>query len=192
MNCRTAIDRALARRDAPLPASHETELQEHLSRCESCALEARQLDTALTWAAELPVAEPSESFDWRLRLRLSKLEREADGVTAAPWRLQARWPLQFAGSAAAAAALVLTLGWYLGNSRSKLPTPSTSAPEVRVGTQKSQFRPLLVQNPARGVTPVSQGGVPYGPPLPGSAPLVPTVQADSGRGERGSEPAPPR
>jgi hypothetical protein len=193
MNCRTAIDCALARRDAPLPAADETELQEHLSRCESCALEARQLDTALAWATDLPVAEPSEGFDWRLRLRLSKLEREPVDATPAPWRLQARWPLQFAGSAAAAAALVLALGWHFGESRSKLGHSTSSGSEIQVESPRPQFPPLPISRPASGLTTVSSGNFAPGPqPVATTPPLVPLVPADSGRVHLENAPAPRR
>lgn len=194
MNCRTAIDRALARRDAPLPAADETELQAHLSRCESCTHEARQLDTALAWAADLPVAEPSESFDWLLRLRLSKLERESVGaMTPAPWRLQARWPLQFAGSAAAAAALVLALGWYVSASRSKGEQSTSSRSEIHIESPRPQFPPLPLSRPVSGLTTVSSGNFASGPqPVATTPPLVPLVPADSGRVHQENATAPRR
>src|SRR2546428_177331 len=99
MNCRTAKDRALARRDASLPAVEEAALQAHLSHCSRCAELGREMDTVLRWVQELPLQEPAANFDWRLRLRLSRLEQEGFAAAGPQWSERRAWALRFAGSA---------------------------------------------------------------------------------------------
>jgi len=182
MNCRTAKDRALARRDTPLSARQEAEWQAHLGACRSCARHWRQMETALGWVGELPIAEPSANFEWRLRLRLSKLEKESSVPASETRPLAIRWPVQFLGSAAAAAAVVLALGFLLVPRLASRQGGSPVAPLVVTappGAAPSQT-PAFAAAPSRGARLELTGGRGSIGPRPAPSPeiLVP-MPADS-------------
>lgn len=150
MNCRTAKKHILARRDAMFPEELETALQEHVRHCAPCQGTAHESNLMFQWLQETPDAEPSENFDWRLRLRLAEIDRRGSQLPLwdeAPRR--SRWTLRFAVSAAAAAVLVLSVGLIRFD-------PS-SAPGAQSGVQTSPRQPVLVDpNPGdawRTVTP---------------------------------------
>ena len=187
MNCRTARDRVLLRRDSTLPPAEVGRLESHLSRCGRCARYATEMNLLFGWVGDLPVVEPPESFDWRLRLRLSKLDQEGgeghERVEAAPapWLRQSRrWRLQFVGSALVAAVVVLVAGHLF------LPTTPRIGPSEPIPSGTViKFPPL----------PKSLGTLPPGlmqtvadrpfigprPPVPNPVLLVHRVEADSGR-----------
>jgi hypothetical protein len=125
MNCRTAKKQILTRLDEVPSGEQEAALQQHLTQCDTCARVARESDLAFRWLQEAPAAEPSESFEWRLRLRLAQLDRDGSRIPLieeAPVR--DRWRLRFAVSAAAAAVLVLGVGLTQFDSQ---PAPGSSA-----------------------------------------------------------------
>lgn len=111
MNCRTAKKRIRTRLDDERSGEPQAALQEHIKECAGCARVARESDLAYQWLQEVPHAEPSENFEWRLRLRMAQLDR--DGVRVPLFDRtdkRDRWRLRFAVSAAAAAVLVLGVG----------------------------------------------------------------------------------
>lgn len=111
MNCRTARNLVQARHDGTLAAERGSALQAHLHACSACSRLASQFDLAHQWLRDLPVEQPSDNFDWRLKLRLSQAERETvEAPRAARPASRRIWTLQFAVSTAAAALLVLTTG----------------------------------------------------------------------------------
>lgn len=153
MNCRTAKKHILARRDAVLPEELEADLQEHVRHCAPCARSAQESNLMFQWLQETPDAEPSENFDWRLRLRLAEIDRRGTKLPLwdeAPARH--RWTLRFAVSAAAAAVLVLSVGLMRFDPNS---SPATSS-----RAQTSPRQPVLVDpNPGdswRTVSPASR------------------------------------
>ena len=98
MNCRHARKLLQERHDDVPSSEREAALQEHLSACAPCNRLAREMDLAFEWLRALPDAQPTESFDWRLRLRLSKLDQEHDAaLTLEPSPTRRIWSLQFDG-----------------------------------------------------------------------------------------------
>ena len=143
MNCRTANKQILARLDEVLSGEQEAALQQHVKECTTCALRAQESDLAFQWLQEAVDAEPSENFEWRLKLRLAELDRNGTHMPlfdVASGRH--RWTLRFAVSAAAAAVLVLSVGLIRFQPQ---PTPD-SAPGAQ--TAPSVSVPRLV-NPGR-------------------------------------------
>ena len=112
MDCRTARKRIETRHDDVHSLGPDAELQSHLADCRRCERLSFDLDQMFAWLGELPEAEPEESFDWRLRLRLARIERERDARVLLGDALpsERRAPLQFAVSAAAAAVIVVAFG----------------------------------------------------------------------------------
>jgi hypothetical protein len=153
MKCRKAEQWILARREAPLAPGHELRLQQHLAACRSCAGYAGDQSSIDRLLVNAPLAEPSESFEWRLRLAISKAEREALVTAATPaWPRFGRTSLQFGGAALAAGLAVLIGGtWLMPDSR-----PVSSPSAMSSGS--------LTVSPNRDgqVTPLSDGA-PIGP-----------------------------
>jgi len=152
MQCRKAEQWIMARREAPLAPGHEQRLQQHLAACTACARCAGDQNGIDRLLASAPLAEPSESFEWRLRLAISKAEREALVAPATPaWPRFGRASLQFGGAALAAGLAVLIGGtWLRPDSR---PAPSVST----LSTGSFPVSPVPAQ-----VTPLSDGA-PIGP-----------------------------
>ena len=133
MNCRIAKRMTLefdaSRAADTIPAA----LRTHLEECSDCARLQRQSSLAASWLRDLPEAEPPANFDWRLKLRLSQLER--DPAAAEPLPAPRRsWALPFVMSSAAAATLVVVFGWMAANRFETRETPQaeagTSAPAL--------------------------------------------------------------
>ncbi len=162
MNCRIAKKQMLEPDASRVSATVHAALRVHLESCGDCARLERQSSLASRWLQELPDTEPSANFEWRLKLRLSQLERDAGSVAPLPAPRRS-WALPFALSAAMAATLVLAIGWTLGN---RFSTPE--APQTQL---QSNVPALLRWSPApaeRGsvswprLVPV-RAGVPLGP-----------------------------
>jgi anti-sigma factor RsiW len=123
-----------------LSAAHEHDLAAHLAGCDACAAEMAAFDTLSRWTAALPVEEPPANFEWRLKLRLARIERQA---TRVDWPLESqprrpwRGAFEFGGALAAAAVVVVWIGaasWR--GSTPQAPTPALPpAPSGGVLTQ---------------------------------------------------------
>ncbi len=86
------------------------ELDRHLESCSACADFARELHAALALLQETLEAGPSESFDWKLKLRLSRAMRE---IHEYPLETPVRswwWGVRFAVATGLAATLILVVG----------------------------------------------------------------------------------
>ena len=142
MKCREAREWVVVRCDAPLGAETERALRQHLESCVACASSAEDMQRLRGWVAELPPAEPSPQFDWRLRLRLSKVEHEVPPplFEAQARRLAPR--VEFWSAAAAAAVVVVAVGLFALR-------PQPAGPEGRLAERPAMTRPIA------------------GPPLPG-------------------------
>lgn len=162
MNCRTARKMFWTYADRALADAERRELEAHRSACTPCAESLRELEQAHAWLAELPVAEPADNFDWRLKLRLSKLAAEAAPAWNEARRFAWRPSLQFAASAAVAAALVLAIGLSV----LRLESPSQQLPQP-VAVRPVPSVPLFVPGAGAGarVEPLSSGS-PVLQPLP--------------------------
>jgi hypothetical protein len=143
-------------RDESRDPALELALRAHLGTCARCADYARDLELLHEMVQELPAAEPSAAFDWRLRLRLAKADAgelpPLDDREPAPRR--SWW--QFGFSAAAAAVLVVVVGLrFEAEPDAGIPGPAVNR---SVGTSPSG---------AGRVFPVSDGRF-YGPLPPPS------------------------
>jgi hypothetical protein len=165
MNCRTARKLVQARHDGTLTAERGSALQGHLHACFTCSRFASQIDLAQQWLRDLPLEQPSESFEWRLKLRLSQAEREERKpalVASSPNRHI--WTLQFVVSTAAAALLVLSTGFVLSQRQDVTESPGGTA---RVSPPPSTWAPSSLAQQRTGwprLVPV-RAGSPLGPEL---------------------------
>jgi anti-sigma factor RsiW len=168
MNCRNAQEFLLARLDAPLAVTHEAALVQHLQGCAGCGEQARQMEVAARWLNELPAEEPSENFEWRLKLRLAQATTEPQPEVRLG-RISPAWSLRFVGAAAAAALVVVALG--AGIFRASVPgdVPAGAAPAVTAGPHSGSPRtghpglPTLAVRPAYMRIVPTSNGAPLGP-----------------------------
>jgi hypothetical protein len=179
MLCRSAKKSILLQRDVALAPEAERSLRAHLAVCAACSVYARDLGTLGRWAAELPLAQPSESFDWRLRLALSRAERDAATLATVSPRLRRRAVLEFGGAAAVATAAVVVLGALLFTNGPQEPTQPVAMVRSVPGPERSDGR----------VIPVSDGA-PIGPQLaPSYSYFMPTAVTSTDTSS--AVPAPP-
>jgi anti-sigma factor RsiW len=82
MNCELAQERIALAAYGELPDDAAHELNQHLSRCESCRHELRQVETLQQIMELSPVAEPSPNLLTRARMRL---EESLDAVPDRSW-----------------------------------------------------------------------------------------------------------
>ena len=113
MNCRAAKEWARLRRDEQNPAS-EAAFRAHVRGCDRCAAYGRDFDELGILLASQSEAEPSAAFDWMLRLRLAKIDRGDERARPPLFEVVERRRigprLEFWGSAAAAAVIVVAVG----------------------------------------------------------------------------------
>ncbi len=147
MNCRSVRDCLVDQWDQPDALQHNDVLQGHLQQCASCQQIASEYARSHQLLQGLPEEEPSENFEWRLRLRLNQVDKEETvdpgGQIDMPGEIVAlpavsaadrgRWSIQFVGSAAAAAVIVTAVGFFVLQSfDSGNPASSPGAPSVVV------------------------------------------------------------
>ena len=180
MDCRTARNR-IETRHANVPSlERDAELQAHLADCQRCGRMAFDLDQIGAWLRDLPEAQPEESFDWRLRLRLARIERERDARVLLGDALpnERRAPLQFAVSAAAAAAVVVALGLLLAQQRGERVLAGRPGAGSTTITNPSdvaaiRFEPAPHGSPLVWPRPVPvRSGAPLGPERASPAPSI--------------------
>ena len=151
MNCRSSRKWTRLRRDAEPAPQQELAWQTHLAQCASCAEDAGVAERLASLLHAQPVAEPSAQFDWRLKLRLSKLERDGlpplydlEPDTSRTARLQ------FWGAAVAAAIAVVVVGLSALHPRELQTTAGSSSrtPSAEfVGDQRGLVRPIASVQP---------------------------------------------
>jgi len=190
MNCRNVREILLARLDAPVAPAHEAALVEHLQICPDCGEEARQVQLSARWVRELPMAEPSENFEWRLKLRMAQATAEHDSEAREGGRSQG-WGLRFAGTAAAAALVVVIAGAALfGPPEPGQPVqqPATAAGTTNVEPHRAGHPglPTLAPRPAYMRIVPTSSGAPIGPyPTQAPAPsILGTADSDTAAVDR--------
>lgn len=113
MNCQTVRDQLVDHWDQPHVGQTDQRLQGHLQQCGACRQLAAEYTLSYQLVHNLPEVEPAENFEWRLRLRLNQIDKDGfvDPLAAMPASRRMS-SLQFAGSAAAAAVVVLAVGFF--------------------------------------------------------------------------------
>lgn len=103
------------------------DVQQHLDACAECRQLASEYAQSHRWLQSLPQQEPAENFEWRLRLRLNQIDKEAGAAGQEALLQQDRRSVSmpFVGSALAAAVVVLAVGFMvLPSSDSGLSSPT--------------------------------------------------------------------
>ena len=164
MNCRRAKALIFDFIDGMVGDKDRATLEQHLSECETCESTAKSLSKSLDLLHDLPQIQPSENFNWKVRLGIAKARNAlANDVTTERSWLRS-WNIRFAMSAAATLVVVAGSGYFLMKT-SVIPDAvrMTSMPVASEVAKKSNPSPA-VDRPTETVR--------YDPTLPGSAPFV--------------------
>jgi hypothetical protein len=137
MRCRQADKLIFDYIDGLISESDRLRLERHLSECRRCEATSSAVARSLGLLHRLPKAEPSENFNWKLRLRLSR-ERNALRGGAELERVWPRaWRSTFALGAASAFVVALAAGFvflkYAGGPGA--PSPGLVAQPDQSGTE---------------------------------------------------------
>ena len=163
---RTMINLSL---DGGLPPEQTPNLDEHLARCSDCRAHRSDLETGRRMIRATS-AEPSDSFEWKLQLKLNQALQEA-AATSSPWESSQHrpwfgWFRTFGFSTAAGLALVLAItAWVLPGVRSPYTIGSgsmqvvDSAPAESAVTASAERTDRLSLKPAAPVFSFGQGGL---------------------------------
>jgi hypothetical protein len=111
MRCRQAEKLIFDYIDGAVSESDRLGLERHLGECRTCEATASSLAKSLDLLHRLPKGEPSENFNWKLRLRLAQ-ERNTWRESLGSERLwRGAWRSRFALGAFSAFAVVLAAGF---------------------------------------------------------------------------------
>lgn len=136
MKCRQAKNLIFDHIDGMISEPDRVALERHLNQCGDCESMASSLSQSLDLLHKLPSVEPSENFNWKVRLRLLK-EKNAlrDGMeTERQW--YRAWNTRFTVSAISALAMVLVAGTVLMKSSIR-PGADTAPFELRPDAMSS-------------------------------------------------------
>lgn len=148
MKCRQAKNLIFDHIDGMISEPDRVALELHLNKCGDCEVMASSLASSLDLLHKLPSVEPSENFNWKLRLRLLK-EKNAlrdGGQSERQW--YKAWNTRFAVSAVSALAMVLVAGTVLMKSSIQPgadPAPFELRPEAMPLTAAKQTPPPATQ-----------------------------------------------
>ena len=148
MKCRQAKNLIFDHIDGMISDPDRIALERHLNGCSECESMATGLSRSLDLLHKLPIAEPSENFNWKLRLRLLK-EKNAvrdGGTTERQW--YRAWNMRFSVSAVSALAVVLVTGAFLMKS-SIQPGSDTVPFELRPDAMPLTAATQTVSRPAQ-------------------------------------------
>jgi len=119
MNCKRVESYFSAYLETDLDLKTKRLLETHLSRCETCASEWRAFRKTLRFLSEMPLIEPSQDFDWKLRSRLAHAEPNRIGIWHSIFGvLRIRQALIFSSSIGI---LLVFVGLHLYFSKERLP-----------------------------------------------------------------------
>jgi hypothetical protein len=126
MNCRRAKQLIYDYLDGVLGDSERITLERHLCDCRSCETFSAQLGNSLDLLHRAPAENPSEDFNWQVRLRLAREKNAITEAMTAQREIFKTWNLRFALSALSTFVVIIASGVLLWNS-GLLPQPGTPA-----------------------------------------------------------------
>jgi anti-sigma factor RsiW len=113
MKCRRAKTLISDFIDGMISDQDRVALEAHLTACESCEGMAASLSKSLDLLHSIPQVQPSENFNWKVRLGIAQA-RNAIAADAAGERARLRsWNIRFALSAVATFVVVASSGYFI-------------------------------------------------------------------------------
>ena len=184
MKCRQAKNLIFDHIDGMISEPDRVSLERHLNECKQCEAMATGLTRSLGLLHKLPAVEPSESFNWNLRLRLLKEKNAIRAGVETERQWFRAWNTRFAMSAVSAFAVILVAGAVLlktgpnvtdsqkfvlkPDAMSQAASKKTPSRPAETAARTSTFDPRLLTGPTGvGPRPVS-----WGPPAGQSIPMA--------------------
>jgi hypothetical protein len=150
MKCRRAKTLIYDFIDGMIGDQDRVALEMHLTECKSCESMATSLSKSLDLLHSVPQVQPSDNFNWKVRLGITQARNAMASDTATERTWMRSWNIRFAFSAISTFVVVATSGYFLLRS-SIVPGDelSVSSPTT---TAKRMTQPLVQNPPAGGNT----------------------------------------
>jgi len=190
MKCRQAKNLIFDHIDGMISEPDRVALERHLNQCAECEVMASGVTKSLDLLHNIPNVEPSENFNWKLRLRLLKEKNAIRDESQTERQWYRAWNTRFAVSAVSTLALVLVAGTVLLKSSfapvdrsGSFEFTSATTPtrvETRTPSQTARTMPSNTFDPIRLAGPVGVGPRPVAWGVT-SGGRIPQVIEDSSR-----------
>jgi hypothetical protein len=173
MNCRRAKTLIYDFIDGMIGDQNRIVLEKHLGECESCDVLATSLSKSLDLLHSVPQLQPSDNFNWKVRLGITQARNAIVSDTATERSWLRSWNIRFALSAVSTFVVVAATGYFL--TRSSV-LPSSDRITVSPQSRATALRPTdpALQNRAAEAQP-SQPRVEYDQLAQPSAPFRPNL-----------------
>jgi len=193
MNCRRAKTLIYDFIDGMIGDQDRIILENHLGECESCEVLATSLSKSLDLLHSVPQVQPSDNFNWKVRLGITQARNAIAGDTVNERSWLRSWNIRFVLSAASTFVVVAATGYFLTRSNvlpsgdritaspqsRTTPLPSTETPIQDRDAKPSQPR-VEYDQLAQPSAPFRSNLVSTGDQLQANdEPLIPEVDADS-------------
>lgn len=149
MKCRKAKNLIYDLLDDGLSDSDRLQLEYHLGECRACETLALELQRSLDLVHELPQIEPSENFNWKVRLKLAQERHSLQEEFTTHTTFIRRWNMRFALGTVASLAAVLAGGYLFLNSF--MPASSNAPMGITTGQPAVSTPERSVADAGRGV-----------------------------------------
>jgi hypothetical protein len=113
MNCRRVRTLIYDVNDNAVDDRDRIALEQHLVRCPSCESLAKRWSASLDLLRRVPVAEPDDNFNWKVRLALAQARKGMGADTTSERTWMRSWNLRFGFGALSTFAVVAATGYVL-------------------------------------------------------------------------------
>jgi anti-sigma factor RsiW len=164
MNCNKIRLLLEANADGELDLVHQLEVEEHLRSCPACASEARAIAARQdAFRNSIPrFTAPRQFRDKIQALVMAEVDSTRPRVVNRP---ESRWSYWYLGGMAAAAALALSVGYGLGNSRGRASSLLAEALSEHVRSLQDGHLIDVVSTDQHTVKPWFTGKIDFSPPV---------------------------
>lgn len=141
MKCRKAGKLIFELLDNALSDTNRAWLETHLRECGSCERLAAEMRESLGLVRNLPLVEPSENFNWTLRLKLAREKHTLQSHLVSHDTWIRKWNLRFVLGSVAAFVLVFAGGYIFLEShmpgQDRFASPATASRPVLTAPDRS-------------------------------------------------------
>jgi len=116
MKCRRAKTLIFDFIDGMISDQDRVGLETHLAECESCECMAASLSKSLDLLHSVPQVQPSDNFNWKVRLGIAQARNAIAGDAASERAWLRSWNVRFVFSAVATFVVVASVGYFLTRS----------------------------------------------------------------------------
>lgn len=149
MKCRKAKNLIYDLLDNVLSDSDRIQLESHLRECQSCDALATEFQKSLNLVHDLPQVEPSENFNWKIRLKLAQERHSLQEEFTTHTSFIRHWNIRFALGTVAAFTAVLAGGYLFINSF--MPSASNAPSKIAAVKPSVSVSERSVANAGQGM-----------------------------------------